>query len=59
MLLFVFAALNLVVLPVAIFGLLAGTVLFAFILSGWLPLSSVGENCFTPSRHSVRAWPRT
>jgi peptidoglycan/LPS O-acetylase OafA/YrhL len=44
MLLFVFAALDLVVLPVAIFGLLAGTALFTFNLSGWLPLSSVCEN---------------
>jgi peptidoglycan/LPS O-acetylase OafA/YrhL len=42
-LLFVFAALDLIVLPVAIFGLLVGTVLFAFNLSGWLPLSSVSQ----------------
>jgi peptidoglycan/LPS O-acetylase OafA/YrhL len=43
-LLFVFAALDLIVLPVAIFGLLAGTVLFALNLSGWLPVSSVSGN---------------
>ena len=43
-LLFIFAALELVILPIAMFGLLAGTGLFAILLSGWLPLSGVSEN---------------